>query len=314
MSKMSTEALTSETLQRRAINGPTMGSRWSAIFYTAARFDTAPLCTALQKAVDRVDRQMSTWKPDSDLNRLNEASVGVWVDIPRELMTVIATALEIGRASGGSFNIGVGDLVRAWGFAGGSPDPTKIARLRGRASFEPPKTQQLDLSNQRVRKHVSLCLDLSGIAKGFGVDELGRVMDESGLVSWLVGIDGEMCARGEKPGARPWTIAHEKTGPCTREVAGVLEVADCAVATSGNYRHVAEIDGERVSHTMDPRTGTPVINDLAAVTVLADTCMKADAWATAMMVSGALRGLELSRKVGLPVVLVRTDGQTLSTL
>jgi thiamine biosynthesis lipoprotein len=293
-----------------------MGSRWSSVSYGADDLDTVALNAALQEAVDRVDQQMSTWKPDSDLNRLNAAPVGTWVAIPRELTTVLTAALEIGRASGGMFDIGVGDLVRAWGFGGGaqSPDPSQIATVAGRASFDPPKTLQLDPVGCRARKLAPLKLDLSGIAKGFGVDELARTMNEFVVESWLVGIDGEMRARGPKPDGRPWTVGREKPSFGMRELGGVLELYDGAVATSGNYRHVVEVDGRRVSHTMDPRTGLPLTNDLAAATVLADSCVVADAWATALMVSGAEAGLELARKIGLGALLVRTDGEALSTL
>lgn len=313
---MSIETLSRiSSLSRRVLNGPTMGSRWSAVFYGAENLDTVALGRALQEAVDRVDRQMSTWKPDSDLNRLNASPVGAWNSIPRELITVLASALDIGRISNGAFDIGVGDLVQAWGFGGGScsPDPVRIATVAGRSSFDPPKTLQLDPGNRRARKLTSMKLDLSGIAKGFGVDELARIMSEFGAVSWLVGIDGEMRAHGLKPDGRPWTIGLEKPSIGTREIDGILELHDGAVATSGNYRHVVEIDGRLVSHTMDPRTGSPLANDLATVTVLAESCMVADAWATALMVSGADAGLELARRHCLLALLVRRDGDILST-
>jgi len=292
-----------------------MGARWSAVFYAADDLDIVALGAALQKAVDRVDRQMSTWDHTSDLSRLNAAPVGAWIAIPRELTTVLATALEIGRASGGAFDVGVGDLVQAWGFGGGSqlPDPARIAMVAGRASFEPPKTLQLDPVGGCARKLAPLTIDLSGIAKGFGVDELARVMGGFGVPSWLVGIDGEMRARGPKPNGRPWAVAREKPSDGTREIDGILELQDAAVATSGNYRHVAEIDGRRVCHTMDPRTGSPLANDLAAVTVLSESCMVADAWATALLVLGARSGLELARRYGLAALFVQANGETLST-
>src|SRR4051812_12016044 len=110
MLKMSTE------VNRHALNGTTMGTRWSALVYAPATADIAALRAALVEAVDRVDRQMSTWKPEIDLMRLNAAAPGVWVPVPAELMFVLAKGLEIGRASGGAFDIGLGDLVNAWGF------------------------------------------------------------------------------------------------------------------------------------------------------------------------------------------------------
>ncbi|WP_394091399.1 FAD:protein FMN transferase [Xanthobacter autotrophicus] len=313
MSKMSTEVVPQPlALRRHALSGPTMGSRWSAVFWTTEDVDTAALDRSLQAAVDRVEQQMTTRRPDSDLERLSAAPIGVWVSIPRELTEVLAAALDIGRRSEGAFDIGVGDLVRAWGFGGcHTPDARGIAGVAGRPSFEPPKTLQLDLAGGRARRLAPLRLDLSGIAKGFGVDELAREMGATGLSCWLVGIDGEMRAEGVKPGGLPWAVAHEKPVPGAREILGVLELSGAAVATSGAYRHRVEVDGRILSHTMDPRRGAPLENDLASVTVLAGTCMAADAWATALLVAGAARGPELARRQGLAALFVQTDGEVL---
>lgn len=292
-----------------------MGARWSAVFFAAGGVDEAALTRRLQGALDRVERQMSTWRPDSDLEQLNAAPLGTWVAIPRELMRVLAAALEIGRLSGGTFDIGVGDLVQAWGFGCGTrvPDGGRIAALAGRPSFAPPKTLQLDPAGCRARRLAPLRLDLSGIAKGFGVDELAREMTEAGLFSWLVGIDGEMRAAGTKPDGRPWAVAHETPVPGVRDVLGVLELSGAAVATSGSYRHQVEVAGRRLSHTMDPSRGAPLENDLAAVTVLSDTCMAADAWATALMVRGAQDGPALARRLGLAALFVGSEGEVVAT-
>ncbi len=140
------------------------------------------------------------------------------------------------------------------------------------------------------RRLAPLRLDLSAIAKGFGVDELARVMTEFGVSSWLVGIDGELRAAGRKAAGRPWVVGHERPSRDARALMGVIELCDCAVATSGNYRHVVEVGGRLVSHTIDPRRYAPLGNDLASVTVLAPTAMAADGWATALMVLGRERG------------------------
>jgi thiamine biosynthesis lipoprotein len=310
MSKMSIDAGRDATaLRRRALSGPAMGARWSATFFAAGDVDEAALTCRLQSAVEKVEQQMSTFRPDSDLERLNAAPIGVWTPIPRALMHVLSTALEIGRLSGGAFDIGVGDLVRAWGFGGApGPDGGHIAALAGRPSFEPPKTLQLDPAGCRARRLVPLRLDLAGIAKGFGVDELAREMRASGLSSWLVGIDGEMRAEGLKPDGRPWTVAHERPSSGERDILGVLELSGAAVATSGNYRHRVEVGGRVLSHTMDPSRGAPLENDLSAVTVLGATCMAADAWATALLVRGASEGPALARRLGLAALFVRADG------
>lgn len=289
-----------------------MGTRYAAVFFAPETFCTDALAAALFAAVDRVDRQMSNWKPDSDLNRLNAAPVGAWVDLPPELLAVLAEALRIEGASGGAFDIGVGALVAAWGFGPSGGPPRIAATLAPRAVTA--TALQLDRPGRRARKTAPLALDLCGIAKGFGVDEMARVMDAQGIAAWLVGIDGEMRARGTRPDGAAWAVAHERPDRHVRAAMGVIELADQAVATSGTYRHWATLDGRVVSHTMRPDRNAPLENGVAAVTVLAPTCMAADAWATALMVRGAAAGLALAERHGLDAIFVLDDGTVRSTL
>ena len=311
--KTSTEAA---PLVRHAINGPTMGTRYAAVFFAPEGITTDALGVALFDAVDRVDRQMSSWKPDSDLNRLNAAPVGEWVAIPRELTTVLAEALTIGRATKGAFDIGVGALVSAWGFGPGlrQPDQSRIAAASALPRAATTEALQLDVTTSRARKVAPLTLDLSGIAKGFGVDEMARVMDACGIRRWLVGIDGEMRARGVKPDGAPWAVAHERPDRHSREAMGVIELTDMAVATSGNYRHWVEVDGRLLSHTMDPGTQRPVANGIASVSVLANSCMAADAWATAFMVLGAEAASKRAADMRMGTIFVFDDGTVSTTI
>lgn len=303
-------------LVRHALNGPTMGTRYSAVFFAPDGADIEAIGAALFEAVDRVDRQMSTWKPDSDLNRLNASPVGDWIAIPRELTTVLAASLRIGRASNGAFDIGVGNLVAAWGFgaAGPKPDTDRIGALAGQARPATTTALELDEVGRRARKHAPLSLDLSGIAKGYGVDELARVMEAFAVPSWLVGIDGEMRAKGLKPDGSPWAVALERPERGTRDAMGVIELTDMAVATSGNYRHWVEVNGKILSHTMNPKTEAPLDNNLASVSVLAPTCMEADAWATVLMVLGEKTGQQMAAMQGIETIFVLSDGSVLSTL
>ncbi|WP_245586695.1 FAD:protein FMN transferase [Pleomorphomonas oryzae] len=306
MSKMYTDAPV-----KLALSGPTMGARWSAVFYGDPLGWHDDLRLALQAAVDQVDRQMSTYRRDSDLNRLNVAPVGAWVDLPAETIAVIEAALAIGEASGGAFDVGVGELVAAWGFGADAREgvPDGKSALHSVAL----KNLELDAAGRRARKRTPLRLDLSGIAKGYGVDRLGEVMDRFGIAAWLVGIDGEMRARGRKPDGSAWAIGHERPVIGERELMGVLELEDVAVATSGGYRHCREVAGRTVSHTMDPRSGQPLDNGIAAVTVLADNCMAADAWATALLVRGLDEGVALARRLGMSALFVDGQDRVIST-
>ncbi|CRL52089.1 MULTISPECIES: FAD:protein FMN transferase [Pseudomonas] len=301
---------TSTELQRYNLNGETMGTRYTALFYAAAGIDTDAVGHNLARAVARVDQQMSTWKPGSDLNRLNAAPEQQWVSVPEELATVLSAALRVSQQSGGAFDIAVGDLVDAWGFGPAEQTITEQALTTSpHARLSASAALVIDTQRNQVRKRAPLQLDLNGIAKGFGVDELARCLDGLGITRYLVGIDGEMRARGVKPDGQCWAVALEKPRRGVREVMGVMELGDAAIATSGDYRHWVDVAGQAYAHTMNPATGAPLCNPLAAVTVVASSCMLADAWATALMVLGETEGPRLAQERGMDALFVLRDGQ-----
>lgn len=304
---------TSTETQRYSLNGETMGTRYTALFYAEAGLDTDAINRALAEAVGRVDQQMSTWKADSDLNRLNAAPEQVWLPVPEELATVLAAALRVGQQSGGAFDIAVGDLVEAWGFGPGASSVTEqpLDTLAPRSALSANAALTVDTQRHQVRKRAPLQLNLNAIAKGFGVDELARCLDGFGLTDYLVGIDGEMRARGSKPDAQPWVVAIEKPCRGVREVMGVMELCDAAIATSGDYRHWIDVKGRHYGHTMNPATGAPLCNSVAAVTVVAASCMLADAWATALMVLGESEGPRVAQARGMDALFVLRDGDQL---
>ena len=296
MSKMSTELL------RHALNGPTMGTRWSALFFTGPGVDAAPLQAALQAAVNEVDDQMSGWKPDSDLMRINRAPVGQWLDAPERLLDVLRLGLATGQASDGAFDVGMGDAVTAWGFGPDDASPEGIrAALQARRR---PGWEVLAVEGGRLLKREAITLDLNGIAKGYGVDRLAGTLQDLGIADFLVGIDGEMRASGLRPDGTPWTIAVEQPDHRRRAVHSVLALENAAVATSGDYRHWVDVAGRRLSHTMDPGRGAPLAGSTASVTVISQCCAEADAWATALMVLGPERGGEVARRKGLDALFL----------
>ncbi|MEQ1768897.1 MAG: FAD:protein FMN transferase [Devosia sp.] len=301
---MPTDTLT-RPLQRIALNGATMGTRYSAVFYAGVTPNGLP--QALQRSVDAVDDQMSTWKPQSDLMRFNRAALGSWVTVPHGLLHVVEAGLVVGRLTGGAFDLGVLDLVAAWGFNDtlGKPDRHRVANLAATSRRPAHDCLELDVTNRRMRKLGPVTLDLSGIAKGYGVDQLAETMLAFGIGDFLVSIDGEVRARGRKADGTAWRVAIEAPVAGRREAAGAIDLEDAALATSGDYRHAVDLDGSTFSHTMDPRTGRPLANGIHAVTVRAATCMQADAWATAVMVLGE-GALPLVRRLGMEA-LIATD-------
>ena len=300
----------SEAATRVSLNGVTMATRWSVTADVGPGLDLDVLHAALQAAVDEVDAQMSPWKPDSDLVRLNRAPAGAWVGLPPAIMEVLARAVQVCRLSDGAFDPAVGDLVDAWGFGAAREEPDADAIRAARGQARSPCHQWLDLDEAagRVRKLGPLQLDLCGIAKGYAVDRMVEVLRRHGVAHALAALDGELRALGPQADGRPWPVAVESPQAGRRAVHGVVGMEDVAVATSGDYRRFMRLGDLRLAHTIDSRRGAPVLNNIASVTVLAPTCMDADAWATALLVAGPERGLLLARRLGLDVLMLLRRG------
>jgi thiamine biosynthesis lipoprotein len=310
MPKMSSE--TAAPCQRTTLHGPTMGTRWSVSLDADAALNLTALRRDLAAAVAQVDEQMSPWKPNSDLMRLNRAPVDTWVGLHTEIIEVLDCAFDICRLSAGAFDPGVGTLVDAWGFGAvrDAPDAVAIRSARQPASRPTHECLELDRPAGRAHKRGPLQLDLCGIAKGYAVDRMTKVLRQHGVQHALAALDGELRAIGSQASGVPWAVALEQPEAGRRAVHGVIELQDLAVATSGDYRRYLAVGDARLAHSMDARRAAPVNNAVASVTVLANSCMHADAWATALLVAGPGEGLALAQRMGLEVLLLlrRAEG------
>ena len=291
------------------MDGPVMGTRWNVELDIPAKTDIAALRSAITAAVTRVDVQMSTWNSQSNLMRFNAAPVDCWVEIPRELMQVLDRGLQIGRISDGAFDIGLGDLVRAWGFIDTAPDTDEIRRQLGERLRATHEILDLDEKNSLVRKRAPVSLDLSGIAKGFAVDQMMQVCDQFSIQGALVALDGELRAKGCQKNGKPWVIVVESPDYEGRSPLSILELEDAAVATSGDYRHWVKVGQSRLSHNMDLKKGGPVQPGIASVTVVAGDCITADAMATAVLVLGLDQGIEFAKKHHLDCLIIERKSQ-----
>lgn len=295
----------------RRLTGQTMGTTWSASVVCRDDLTTPQLLAVIGDALEMVDSQMSAWRESSDLCRFNRTR-RAWQPLPPAFATVLACALDVAEQSNGAFDPTVGAMVDLWGFGparrvAGVPDARALAAARTRYGWE---RIELDRAAARARQPGGVTLDLSGIAKGFAVDAVAASLDELGIESYLVEIGGELRGRGVKPDAQPWWVQLER--PETPVAAGdpvyapdlLLALCDSAVATSGDYRRGFAYDGRWYSHTIDGRTAAPVAHGLASVTVLAETCMLADAWSTALTVLGPDEGFALATRRGLTALFV----------
>ena len=300
--------------QRRTMTftGPTMGTGYSVtITDPPTNLDRRALKAEIDGSLEAVNIQMSNWRGDSEISRVNAVASPSWMSVSPDALSVIDEALRIGRLSDGAFDPTIGPLVDLWGFGPvldgrHVPRPGRIDAALERTGFRHIRTRTSPPAVAKDR--AGLEVDLSGIAKGFGVDRLARQLERRGVHRYLVEIGGELRARGHSPRRRPWWIGIEKPIAGRRAVQRIVGLDAGAIATSGSYRNFFESDGWRYSHIIDPRTGEPVRHRLASVTVIAPSAMRADGLSTALMVLGPDAGWELARREKLAALFIVEDG------
>ncbi len=289
--------------------GRTMGTTYVVKVFDPPDWE-ADIELEIEAELRAVNDQMSTYLESSEISRFNASDSTDWFSVSGETAMVVAAAQRIAEATEGAFDVTIGPLVDAWSFGPGPrthevPDPEVIERIRRSVGYQ-------NLSVRRdppeLRKSVpALQVDLSAIAKGHGVDRVLRRLQQAGAENIFVEIGGEVRAAGDKDG-EPWRVGVQRPDAVSDAVLVASPLVDQALATSGDYRNRFEAAGETYSHTIDPHTGAPIKHPIASVTVLAEDCMRADAWATAINALGREAGLASAREQGLDVlVLARRD-------
>ncbi len=266
-----------------------MGGSWSACFTPDA--DPVAVRALIQAALDRVEGQMSAWRPDSALSRFNTTPVGQWVDLPTEMAAVVGAGLGLMAEMPGIFSILLGGASARFGFLPGedrsiSADPDAI-----------------ELNGHRVRRHVDVALDLNAIAKGYAADLAAESLYAAGYRNFLIEAAGDIRTRGTRPDSTPWSVALELPIPDRIIPARQFPLVDAAIATSGGYRRSRGAD----SHLISPKANAPISAGCASVAVVADTAMQADGWATVMALLGPQAGLVQAEKRGLAVTFIEAD-------
>ena len=270
------------------------------------RLSIESLQVEIDKRLELVNDQMSTYRPQSELSLLNKSKKGI--EVSSATREVIQSALKIFKESKGAFDITVGPLVNLWGFGPDkrvtkAPSAQLIAEKKANIG-----SQYITIENNVIYKNYpGLYLDLSSIAKGYGVDVIAEYLGSLGINNYLVDIGGELRAKGNKLNKADWLLAVESP---SSEIAvqRVIDIGDNAIATSGDYRNYFESNGIRYSHTIDPETGKPITHNLASVSVIYPNCKMADGYATAITVLGPEAGFEFAKKHNLAVFLLIKEG------
>jgi len=274
------------------LTGETMGTVWRVRCAVPAASDTEALRAAIVRRLAGLVAEMSHWEPESRLSRFNRAAAGTWIRLPRDFAAVISAGLDIAARSGGAFDPAIGRLIDLWGFGPRPhtqvPSDAEIAAAQSVSGW-----QRLAFDRQAgwLRQPGGVALDLSGIAKGYAVDAVARLLLEQDVGHALVEIGGECLGLGVRPDLDPWWVDIE-TPPGTDIAPLRVALHDLAVATSGDY--------VRGHHTLDPRTGQPA-RAVTSLSVLHPSAMLADAWASALTVLGPDAGAALAVREGLAV-------------
>ena len=292
------------------VSGNTMGTQFN-VKLADVDVTAADLQQDIEDSLARVEQMMSTFLPDSEISTFNVSSTTDWNTISHEFCSSVEEALVLSTLTDGSFDITVGPLVNLWGFGPGDmihepPADEEISSVMDSVGYE---HLQADCARPALKKDISdLFLDMSAFGKGYAVDRIADLLEGAGFQDYMVEVGGEIRLGGRNAKGEKWAIGIEMPLTDQRRPHTVVHLTDTAVATSGDYRNYFEAGGERYSHTIDTRTGRPIIHELASVTVIDDSGYRADALATALLVMGPEKGMELAARENLAVLfLLRND-------
>jgi len=253
-----------------------------------------------------LNRQLSVFRPDSEISVFNASREPGWFAVSRGTARVVGHSLWMCRHSGGAFDVTIAPLIELWGFGKNRTRPEEVTAAQVRQALRLTGCGQLEvrLDPPALRKKDGgVTCNLSAIAKGYGVDRIAEYLVGAGFTDFLVEIGGEIRARGRNRSGRYWRIGILAPADIT-DIYRTVILQDTAIATSGDYRNYFEREGVRYSHTLDPRTGRPIGHSLASVSVIHDSCMNADAFATAINVLGPEEGMALAKKNQLAVLMI----------
>lgn len=301
-------------LAQHTLHGLSMGSSYT-VKIVARGLSAAGLSAAQQAvagALGDVVALMSHYDSESEVSRLNRQALGRPMAVSESTLRVFETAAAVQEASGGAFDATLGRAVDAWGFG-----PSGQARrvLTGGALAELQSEQRaralsIDARAGTLTRHAPVLTNLSGVAKGYGVDRAALALDALGLGDYMVEVGGEIRTRGLNARDQAWQLAIERPDAMPQQALLMVPLSGRALATSGDYRNFFIEGGRRYSHEIDPDSATPVAHALASVSVVADDCTQADAWSTALFVLGPQLGLQAAQRLGLAAYFVqrRADG------
>ncbi|MEZ9230430.1 FAD:protein FMN transferase [Vibrio amylolyticus] len=292
------------------ITGPTMGTTYNIKYINSdSLLDSDEIQVEVDRLLELVNDQMSTYRKDSELSRFNQYIGNEAFEVSADTALVVQEAIRLNKLTLGALDVTVGPLVNLWGFGPEArpetiPSDEELQERKAMIGIHHLSTTATSISKTLP----SLYVDLSTIAKGWGVDVVAEYMNAIGAENYMVEIGGEMRLKGHNREGVRWRIAIEKPSVDERAIQLVVEPGDMAIATSGDYRNYYERDGIRYSHIINPTTGKPMDNKVVSVTVIDSSSMTADGLATGLMVLGEEVGMDVAEEHNIPTyMIVKTD-------
>ncbi len=300
------------------LEGKTMGTFWRVSVVGVDKTQAEELRQKVQNLLDGDDQLLSTWKNDSALMRFNHSNSLTSWPVSEAMADIVTESLRIGYKTQGAMDITVGPLVNLWGFG---PDKQPV-KTPTQAQIDAAKARTglafLSVINRSGRQYLQksipdLFVDLSTVGEGYAADHLARLMTEEGISRYLVSVGGALVSRGMNADGQPWRVAIQKPTDRENAVQAIVDINGHGISTSGSYRNYYELDGQRISHVIDPQTGRPITHKLVSVTVIAPTALEADGWDTGLMVLGPQKAQQVVREQGLAVYMIMKEGDGFTT-
>ncbi len=276
------------------LSGQIFGSTYSIVMSGKPSIPRGELAARIEKRLDEIDHVFSGWREDSELSRINRAAALTPIAVSADFAVVLSEALHLSEMTDGAYDITVGPLVRLWGFGpnGKRPSPTKqeIAEAEQKVGFRNLKWTGEALTKMKE----GMSIDMSSKVPGYAADQIGILLERSGISDYLVEVGGEITVKGRSPAGALWTIGIETpkdNETMNPNLYGAVRIPSGAISTSGTYHQFRKTNEGKAHHILDPKTGAPVKSNVVSVTVFAPTCTEADGLGTAMLVMGPDKGI-----------------------
>lgn len=279
------------------LGGPTMGSTWSIKYVRHAGLPApAAVQVEVEKILADIDRQMSTYRSDSDIERFNQLPANHCQTMPAPILELVRVGEQLSGQSEGSYDLTVEPLLNLWGFGPQAreekvPTAEALAEVRRRVGYT-----HLRIDGDQLCKDAAVEVDFNSVAAGYAVDLIAARLEALGIHNYLAEATGELKAAGKKPDGSAWRIALEAPRDDRQVAERIVNVDGYGLSTSGDYRNYFEQGGRRYSHTFDARTGAPVSHALASVTVIHPSALMADGLSTLLLILGPERGWVYAEK------------------